>query len=255
MKEYIKMQLNCVITSWLVVTYDKIMTLKKIITTYLDVTNDCILLGAVVATIDFILFGQFQFQVLFGQFQFHVALILLMSIIIPMLVSAAMIAFTHPFVVLRALPWKKLSTSHSTLQLVLIRTITIIGFLFVPALLIVGKDEAIEQRKSLKGKRTKIEDLVKPSVLENCQILTDYINASSSALLTYKKNELSLELIPQLSINLTMLLLSITKYPVQSGLQSIFQDKKETSNPSFWIVQLGLQEFAKTIDESEKCQP
>ena len=56
-------------------------------------------------------------------------------------------------------------------------------------------------------------------------------------------HELSLlELIPQLSINLTMLLLSfITKYPVvQSGLQSIFQDKKgETSNPSFWIVQLG----------------
>ena len=65
----------------------------------------------------------------------QVALILLMSIIIPMLVSATMIAFTHPFVVLRALPWKKLSTSHSTLQLVLIRTITIIGFLFVPALL------------------------------------------------------------------------------------------------------------------------
>ena len=172
-KEYIKMQLNCVITSWLVVTYDKIMTLKKIITTYLDVTNDCILLGAVVATVDFILFAQFQFQV---------ALILLMSIIIPMLVSATMIAFTHPFVVLRALPWKKLSTGHSTLQLVLIRTITIIGFLFVPALLIVGEDEAIEQRKSLKGKRAKIEDLVKPSVLENCQILTDYINASSSAL-------------------------------------------------------------------------
>ena len=106
-KEYIEMQLNCVITSWLVVTYDKIMTLKKIITTYLDVTNDCILLGAVVATIDFILFAQFQFQI---------ALILLMSIIIPMLVSATMIAFTHPFVVLRALPWNKLSTSHSTLQ-------------------------------------------------------------------------------------------------------------------------------------------
>ena len=129
-KEYIKMQLNCVITSWLVVTYDKIMTLKKIITTYLDVTNDCILLGAIVAIIDFILFDPFQFQ-------FQVALILLMSIIIPMLVSAAMIAFTHPFVVLRALPWKKLSTSHSTLQLVLVRTMTIIGFLFVPALLIV----------------------------------------------------------------------------------------------------------------------
>ena len=113
-KEYIKMQLNCVITSWLVVTYDKIMTkLKKIITTYLDVTNDCIILGAVVATIDFILFDQ-----VVSSFQFQVALILLMSIIIPMLVSATMIAFTHPFVVLRALPWKKLSTSHSTLQLV-----------------------------------------------------------------------------------------------------------------------------------------
>ena len=197
------------------------------------------------ATIDSILFGQLSIPSSIDSTD--------VNPIIPMLVSATMIAFTHPFVVLRALPWKKLSTSHSTLQLVLIRTITIIGFLFVPALLIVGKDEAIEQRKSLKGKRAKIEDLVKPSVLENCQILTDYINASSSALLTYKKNELSLELIPQLSINLTMLLLSITKYPVESGLQSIFQDKKESGNPSFLIVQLGLQEFAKAIDENENA--
>ena len=102
----------------------------------------------------------------------------------------------------------------------------ILGFLFVPALLIIGKNEAIEQRKNLKGKHAKMEDLVQPSVLEKCQVLTDYINASSLALLPYKKNELSLELIPQLSINLTMLLLSITNYPVESGLQSIFQDKK-----------------------------
>ena len=84
--------------------------------------------------------------------QFQVALILLMSIIIPMLVSATMIAFTHPFVVLRALPWKKLSTSHSTLQLVLIRTMTIIGFLFVPALLIViGGWLPVHQQQQLKS--------------------------------------------------------------------------------------------------------
>ena len=106
--------------------------------------------------------------------------------IIPMLVSATMIAFTHPFVV------------------------TAGG-----------------------GSWIKIWSSSPPFVVTADLVLINL----------HHLHELSLlELIPQLSINLTMLLLSfITKYPVvQSGLQSIFQDKKgETSNPSFWIVQLG----------------
>ena len=105
--------------------------------------------------------------------------------IIPMLVSATMIAFTHPFVVTAGGgSWIKIWSSSPP-----------------------------------------------------------FVARSHFILITSIAHELSLlELIPQLSINLTMLLLSfITKYPVvQSGLQSIFQDKKgETSNPSFWIVQLG----------------
>ena len=238
------MMLNCVITSWLIITYDGLMTLSKVTANYLDLTNDCILLGAVVATLDGILFDQFPYQVAF---------ILLLSIIIPLLLSAGMVAFTRPFVVFKALPWKKLSTSHTTLALVLVRIVVILGFLFVPALVIIRKEEAINQRKALKGKHAKMEDLVEPSVLEKCQILTDYINESKAALLTYKKNELILELVPQLSISLTMLLLSITKYPVLSGLQAIFQDSKETTDPSSWVVHLGLQEFAKTIDENENA--
>ena len=134
------MQLNCVITSWLVVTYDKIMTLKKIITTYLDVTNDCILLGAVVATIDFILFGQLS---------------------IPSSIDSTDV--NH---------YANASISH-------------------------------------------YDCLSRQDIWQHLQHLQQ--NAT----------ECHLKLIPQLSINLTMLLLSsITNYPVESGLTSIFQDKK-----------------------------
>ena len=60
------------------------MTLKKIITTYLDVTNDCIASWSCC--------GNYWFHFVWPVVNFQVALILLMSIIIPMLVSATMIA-------------------------------------------------------------------------------------------------------------------------------------------------------------------
>jgi hypothetical protein len=46
-------------------------------------------------------------------------------------------------------------------------------------------------------------------------------------MLTFKRNELSMELITQLSIHLTMVLLSKTNYPVESGLQAIFQSSPQ----------------------------
>ena len=53
--------------------------------------------------------------------------------------------------------------------------------------------------------------------------------------LSVKRIELSLELVIQLSIHLTMVLLSQTAYPVESGLQSIFQEKNDTYSRSYFF--------------------
>ena len=72
-----------------------------------------------------------------------------------------------------------------------------------------------------------MQDLGKAPILERCQLLTEFIEESRKALLTFKRNELSMELVIQMSIHLTMLLLSKTDYPIESGLQSIFQVKSK----------------------------
>ena len=71
--------------------------------------------------------------------------------------------------------------------------------------------------------------------------------SSYSTQLTIKRNELSLELIVQLSIHLTMVLLSQTDYSLESGLQSIFQESKGTSTT--WWYFSGLQAVFQEIEE------
>ena len=65
------------------------------------------------------------------------------------------------------------------------------------------------------------------SDLEESESITKYVNESRLALLTFKRNELSIELIIQLSIHLTMVLLSQTVYPIESSLEAIFQSSNE----------------------------
>merc|ERR1712051_258059 len=96
---------------------------------------------------------------------------------------------------------------------------TLCFFPLLPAILIFHREKAKDQQKSLKTTNV----LMHTSVLEECQLLDDYINEITTAQLIFKQNELSLELIVQMSVHLTMLLLSQTKYPRESGLQSIFQ--------------------------------
>ena len=67
------------------------------------------------------------------------------------------------------------------------------------------------------------------------------------ALLTGKRNELCLELVFQLSIHLSMVFLSRTKYPVENGLQTIFNDN-DTDNSSLLLL-TGVQEKITNIQE------
>ena len=240
LEDYLAVKLDCTITSWLKITYKGLKRLMSVFISYLDVTTDLILLGTVWA----VLAGT---SYLDNQFAYQVAIILLVSIVIPLLTSAIMIASSQPFVVMKALAWKKLTKNHTDFEIGFVKSIVMAFFPFVPALIIIGKENAIDKRKSLRDKNYKKEDLVSTSVLKECQLLTDYINECSAAQLTIKRNELSLELIVQLSIHLTMVLLSQTDYSLESGLQSIFQESKGTSTT--WWYFSGLQAVFQEIEE------
>ena len=69
--------------------------------------------------------------------------------------------------------------------------------------------------------------------------------------LSVKRIELSLELVIQLSIHLTMVLLSQTAYPVESGLQSVFQKKNNTDTDitSLFFQNTTLHENFQKLDE------
>ena len=77
------------------------------------------------------------------------------------------------------------------------------------------------------------------SDLEELELLSKFMDKCRWALLTFKRNELSIELVTQLSIHVAMVLLSQTKYPVESGLQAIFKsndDEEEKSDTALTFL-------------------
>ena len=68
--------------------------------------------------------------------------------------------------------------------------------------------------------------------LEEAEQINTFLNECRLAMLTFKINELCLELVIQLSVHLSMVLLSQTNFPIESGLQSIFKsnDNAEDEN-------------------------
>ena len=95
-------------------------------------------------------------------------------------------------------------------------------------MIIVFGEQAKEERKKLKGKGHKIEDLGTQSILEKCEVLTEFIHETKMALLIFERFELSMELIVQVSIHITILLLEETKYAIEDGLQG-FQQEYESN--------------------------
>ncbi len=86
--------------------------------------------------------------------------------------------------------------------------------------------------KQVKRESLKKEDMAKASVLEECETLTRHINETRLALLTFKRNELSMELVMQQSITLIMVLLRETSNPIESELQSIFYGGSDSNTTS-----------------------
>ena len=105
----------------------------------------------------------------------------------------------------------------------------------VPALILFASEEAIDNRNRLKTEDLRNNRNNQAVGIEKSKSLTEFINICRLSMLTVKRNELSLELVIQMSIHLTMVLLSETEYPIESGLQAVFQDANASQEDSiFW---------------------
>ena len=152
-------KLNFKVTSWLRVTYSGLKLLKKVFSSYVDLVTDSILLGTILAVVALSLEN-------FNSFPSQVGVILLSSIIVPLIPSAVIIAFTRPYVILNSQQWRELAVSECKISLYIARTIIILCSPIVPALIIISKERAKDKLNSLKTKFRGEEETVKESVIE-----------------------------------------------------------------------------------------
>ena len=129
---------------------------------------------------------------------------------------------------------------------VISRIFIIFFFPLIPALILFASEKAKEKRKRLSTEDLRNDRSKQAVAVAKLELLTKFINECRLATLTLKRNELSLELVIQLSVHLTMVLLSDTLYPIETGLQAVFQDSNSTQEDgiiwSEWLF-LKLQYF------------
>ena len=122
----------------------------------------------------------------------------------------------------------------------------------VPAVILFSSEKAKEERKSLINKSyQEEEESFHVSTLEKFKLLTEYVEESRKALLTYKRNEVCIEIVIQLSINFIMILLSQSYFPIETGLQAVFQTKNEDGSSTSGVtlvllILLAIKSFASS---------
>ena len=204
----------------------KLQTLPMIVPVYLDLILDCILLITIMVVIG----PNFKDS----QFAMQIAIFLFMSILVPNLITAISIAFRRPYVVMNSdqlFKWR-----GSTVETATLRFAIIFPFPFVPAMIMISSEKAKEKCQALADKYGKDDTVILASDLEEIELLTKYINECRLAMLIFKRNELSMELTIQLSIQMIMVLLSQTTYPLESGLEAIFNDNNENKERSMSAI-------------------
>ena len=132
----------------------------------------------------------------------------------PALITAATISTNWPLVVMGSDEWikeKKALDDRNKKNLLILRVLVILFFPIVPALVMVSGNEAEKKRNAVKDRIQQSETGVTQSDIEEVEYLTKFLDENRQAFLTFKRNELCIELIVQLSIHLTMVLLSQTR--------------------------------------------
>jgi hypothetical protein len=134
--------------------------------------------------------------------------------------------------------WSRYTASPPTgPKLWAIRAYIVLFYLTIPANLINAIEEAKMKRERLLEKgREQFHDsedgAVSADTMEKLRLTTEYLEEARRAMLTFRRNELSMEITVQTSLQIVMLLLSpaYTVLPTHSGLQAVFK----TEGPS-WL--------------------
>ena len=242
-KNAFKMKCNSVLLTFMTFIYKTLKTFGIVAAIYIDLTFDSILLYNIMVVLGATVFEEYML------FSSQITVLLLASIIVPNVASAISITCKRPTVVLDSeewMKWRRLPDDIGRLHMFVLRFLSSISFLFMPAMIVISNERAKEKRKALIQNID--ESIISNSSLEELELLTKYINESRLALLTFKRYELSIELVIQLSIHLIMVLLSQTKFPIESSLQAIFQsnEDEEHSKTTLTLLVLSLLWSFKT---------
>ena len=200
----------------------KFLKLLKMLASYVDLVRDAVLVAIL---IDLTGFQGFDDLTLFPNV---VILILSATLVVPLFVSAVWTSAKHPLTIFEFSVWNDynrfLQDCHPHLfndynrvppgkwELVFIRSIVFCCYIFVPAILFNNKEEAKMKRQLLEEEgreeyKSK-EGLVSNKVLDEQEQIEVYIDEVRKAHLIFKRNESAIEIVAQMGIQLTMLLLS-----------------------------------------------
>ena len=206
-------------------SYNSLFGFFSVAVAYLDLSFDLILLSTVLTVLGATI-GDYEL------FSTQIATLLLMSIWIPSSLTALNIICKRPLVLLGPNPWiaeKRSNDDQNKNRILILQVILLVVSPFIPALVIRSEQKANQKRKYLKDQFSRLlnEKIVQESDLEEAELITKFLDECRLAMLTFKRQELSIELVIQLSVHLAMVLLSQSDFPVESGLQSIFKSNKK----------------------------
>ena len=170
-EEYLDNNLHFAIKGVCTVTYKFLKRLMKVFAMYLDLTTDTILLARILTVLDEDI-NDYQ------KFSSQVAIILLISIVVPLFISALTIAFRSPLILLRSDLRNALRGNKIVISIMGI--LTVLLFPLMPAIIVISHENAKDERKALKGKNQDKEKFYQVPVLKKCEDLTEYIKESQS---------------------------------------------------------------------------
>ena len=197
----------------------RLYRLLKITVAYIDVVRDTILVSILIKITGYD--GFFSDDATL--FPNVVILILGATVAVPTFVSAIQTSARHPLTIFEFTVWNNYRTKTSgKWELVFIRFLVFSLYCFMPAILINNKEKAKLRRQILEEQGKEEYDskdgMVTNGTLEEQEQIEAYLDEVRKAHLIFEKTEAALELVAQQSIQLMMLLLSLTKYPVVTGL-------------------------------------
>merc|ERR1719458_459270 len=190
------------------------------VATYVDLVRDIFL---VVFIIHLGLFSADEVTV----FQNVVIWILIATVAVPLFVSGVRTSARHPLTIFEFPVWRNFAAERpNKCNMAFIRLLVFAFYIFVPAILINNKEKDKLRKKVLeeqgKEEYESKQGVVTNETLEEQEQIETYLDEVRKALLTFKRSEAALELVAQQSIQLSLLLLNLSRFPVETGLRGIF---------------------------------